>query len=57
MVNEKSLLEHDQGWPRHAICCQPEVAGAVISGGDVKTIDCYVVINGFKLLAQVFSRI
>ena len=29
----------------YAICCQPEVAGDVISGERVKTIEGYVVLN------------
>ena len=29
----------------YAICCQSEVAGDVISGGNVKTIEGYVVLN------------
>ena len=28
-----------------AICCRPEVAGDVVSGESVKTIDGYVVLN------------
>ena len=29
----------------YAIYCRPEVAVDVISGGNVKTIECYVVVN------------
>ena len=29
----------------YATCCRPEVAGDVISGQNVKTIECYVVLN------------
>ena len=29
----------------YAICCGPEVAGDVISGGNVKTIEGYTVLN------------
>ena len=29
----------------HVICCRPEVAGDVISGRNVKTIEGYAVIN------------
>ena len=29
----------------YAICCQPEVAGDVISGATVKTIEGYAVLN------------
>ena len=39
----------------YAICFRPEVAGDVISGGNVNTIECYVVLN-LKLLALVVSE-
>ena len=29
----------------YAICCQPEVGDDVISGKNVKTIECYAVLN------------
>ena len=29
----------------YAICCRPEVAGDVISGENVKTVDGYAVLN------------
>ena len=29
----------------YEICCGPEVAGGVISGGNVKTIEGYAVLN------------
>ena len=29
----------------YAICCRPEVAGDVISGENVQTVDCYVVLT------------
>ena len=46
----------------YAICCRPEVAGDVISGEDVKTIESYGVLNfevpsfsGFRDIKKIIS--
>ena len=46
-VIEKSALEHDMTQNEHvyAIFCRPEVAGDVISGVNVKTVEGYVAFN------------
>ena len=44
-VVEKSRPEHDSHEHVCAICCRPEVAGDVISGRNVQTVDGYVVVN------------
>ena len=40
----------------YAICCRPEVAGAVISGENVKTIEGYAVLN-FDVASLVVSEV
>ena len=47
------MTQHDHVY---MICCRPEVADDVISGGNVKTIEGYAVLN-LKLLSLVVSEI
>ena len=46
---------------RHAICCRPEVDDDVISGRNVKTIECYVVVDfevsSSSVVSKIFPRI
>ena len=39
----------------YVICCWPEVASDVISGGDVKTIEGYAVLN-FEIASMSFRE-
>ena len=44
-VIDKSPYEHDPKEHVYAICCRPEAAGDVISGGNAKTSEGYAALN------------